>query len=242
MRAEATGVDIPSPFDTAVYDRVSRYSAHFEDSHFGAWRSFVAAWNAISFRQRAAHDYNAEFTAAVRKTVAPGGDARYRQDHAMFGFTVSQLSAFECLYFGVYCISSIRLPEHFPIGDAKKLRDVNPRKVSGLLSRSFPDSTIAKLALSTLDSDVYTDLSKLRNYLSHRGMLPRETRIGGAGQGTYIARNPTDPTVEWVIDRPINDSSFGDLYTSAMHALNGLVTAVDGHLLQIIQLVGRRAT
>lgn len=242
MRTETTGVDIPPPFGVATFDQVSRNSARFKDSHFDEWRTFAAAWNAIGFRQRAACDYNSEFPASINISAMPGGEDRYRQDHALFGFAVSQLSAFECLYFGVYCISSIRFPDTFPIARAKDLRSINPRTVAELLSSSFNASIMAERAISALDADFYDDLSKLRNFLSHRGTLPRDTRMGGELQGTFVARNPTDPIGEWMISRAINDPWVAELHQSATGALNSLIAAVARHISDIYQAITDGAT
>jgi hypothetical protein len=127
--------DAPAAFPAAEYDAVNDSLAKYSQTTSGAWRSFSSAWIGIPYRWRAAHEHSQEFIDSIRRSSSPEENERYRQDHYLFVFVTSALSAFECFYFAAHCFGSIANSGAFPLAKARDLnfypRDVAAKFESG---------------------------------------------------------------------------------------------------------------
>jgi hypothetical protein len=226
MKAQNTGVELPSSFDVGSFDSVTVHLAPYQGSHPVEKRTFSAAWNAVGYRYRAAHEYHEEFSASVSVSATPGGDVRYRQDHCLFGFASSGLSSLECICFASHCIGSICAPAAFPISAASDLRQITPDKVLKRLRTRYPAHVLTVTMAAVLSAVEFSDLSDLRNFLSHRGTLLRDVRIGGQSEGTYVAANPTDPVSQWQLTREVNAKLTDVLMHYIESSTRGLIRAM----------------
>jgi hypothetical protein len=154
----------------AVNERVSRRSSGNGD----VWHGFASAWNGVAYRLRAALEHEVAFTASLSRSSAPPPDERYGQDHDLFGFVVSAVSAVECFHFAAYCMAALVDPAGFPLTQSKNLK-FYPTDVRGRYQRVFPAETLTRVMTSTLAAPECDQLTKLRNVLAHRGTPPRMT-------------------------------------------------------------------
>jgi hypothetical protein len=222
MITNTTGVNLPDEFDVATFDAVSKLLGAFGETHPSERSSFAAAWNAVGFRFRAAYDYSREFTASISQSVGPGGDERYRQDHCIFGFTTSALSTLECICFAAYCIGSIASPSAFPVTTAKDLRQIKPEEVARRFRAEYPQAGLTVEISEIIAAPGYTDLGELRNFLSHRGSLPRQFRMSSPSTA-FIPDNPKDVASDWRITRVLGPQLTSDLMQFVSTATTGLI-------------------
>lgn len=192
--------------DSAGYDDVRKIVATTRHEHDRAWRSFAVAWGAVLYRVQAAQEANDAFFSSVRVSAAPQPEERFIQEKLLFDFFASACSSVECLYFASYCIGAILDADAFPMDFPKNLRKY-PHEISEAFGNSFPNERLTEVLDRTHKSDEFEALRDYRNFLSHRGSLPRHTYLGGEkDHATYVPANPLELSDRWVYEFEVTDS------------------------------------
>lgn len=146
-----------------------RMGLHAQDRDDDVWSQWASAWQGVAYRFLGAHR-DSEMAAA--SLGQPGGDApaapeRVRQEHAIYGFFASSLSAIECFAFAMYALGHWLEPDGFPFsnGDRDSVTLAQTRRT---FTQYFPrDEVSDRLSRVSGTSDL-RDWRKIRNILSHR--------------------------------------------------------------------------
>ncbi|BCB27915.1 hypothetical protein SKTS_28010 [Sulfurimicrobium lacus] len=178
--SSTTGLQLPTGFDVASYDRVNEAAAVVANPNDAAapwkqtsWFGYSAAWNGLALRLRSATEYDAEFGRLIAISTAPDQEVRYVQERALFGCIASSFSAVECFYMATYCLGAALSQSHFPLKDGEDLNKSPSQVVKSFQAwqRSDPFSQVLATEAS---SNEFKILKDLRNSLAHRGILPRQ--------------------------------------------------------------------
>ena len=147
------------------------------------------------------------FTSSVRVNKMPPIEERHIQEKALFKFFTSGCSSIECFYFSSYCIGSIVDSNKFPIVSPNDLR-IYPQDVADAFGDRFPQDTLCTKLTEIIKADEFKKLYNYRNFLSHRGALPRQSHLGGNRDGlTFIPKNPSDLSDNWIHDFELNEAT-----------------------------------
>jgi hypothetical protein len=165
-------LDIPKALPVAEFDLVNQRVSKYAETDKAIWHAFASAWNAVVFRWRAAHEHGSEFIRSVTKSSSPEINERFRQDHNLFVFATSAVSAIECFYFASYCFASLVDSASFPMSKQSDLRFSRNDVVVGF-QKIYSTDSITFLMASSLESSEFHELIDLRNVLAHRGTPPR---------------------------------------------------------------------
>jgi hypothetical protein len=178
---------------------------------------------------RAALDHEQVFSASVALSTAPPPDERYRQDHDLFGFVVSSLSAIECVYFAAYCIGSLLKPTDFPLSRPASLK-FYPQDVSKRFQLAFPGDMLTDAMRAVLGDPEYKQLRDLRNVLAHRGTPPRMHffRTSGPDTPSAIPSNLADLASTWRYNLQLNPQCLVPYRTWLEGSLDRLIKAAFG--------------
>jgi hypothetical protein len=204
------GLLVPDDFNEAAVEQVREIMASYSTSEPGPWKSFAAAWNGLAYRFRSADEYHRDFTTAMESGDAPLAEPRYQQERALFAFYAAALSTVECFSFATYCLGSIAHPTGFPMTKDRDLK-FYPSDVAKRFAKELPGERITELLQTLIDAPEFTQLSDLRNVLSHRGTLPRSIHAsvgtGAPGKtGAYVASNPKSLSSDWQFDQTVDVS------------------------------------
>jgi len=164
--------NVPTSLPVAEFDSVNERVAQRSSGNEDIWYGFASAWNGVAYRMRAALDHERAFTTSVAGATAPPIEERYRQDHDLFGFVVSAVSAIECFYFAANCIGSLLEPGIFPLSKSENLK-FYPRDVRDRFLSAFAGGALTGAMQETLSAAQFHQLSDIRNFLAHRGTPPR---------------------------------------------------------------------
>lgn len=192
---------LPASLPLAEFDAVNERVASHRSGKDDIWYGFASAWNAVAYRLRAALEHGVAFTASVTRSSAPPPDERYRQDHDLFGFVVSALSAVECFHFAAYCIGTLVAPAEFPLSRPSSLR-FYPDSVRDRFQRGFPAESLTGAMVTCLAASEYSRLTELRSVLVHRGTPPRMTFFSTSGpdRPSAIPSNLAALASQWSYD------------------------------------------
>jgi hypothetical protein len=219
-----TGIIQPPGFNGPVYDAVNQVVSARAPN---IWRTFALAWIAVSYRYKAALEYELRFTASIAQSSGPDYEERFRQDHDLFGFVVCAVSVIECLHFAAYCIASVPSPTDFPLMTAKDLKffaeDVGLRLV-----RAFPVDRLALVSQRVLNSPEFARLKEWRIVLFHRGTPPRVIALSTSGQQpASIPDNLRDLSINWAFTLPLDASTGPGLVTWLKREVDELIRATE---------------
>lgn len=213
------GFELPDSFDVDSYNGVFRVSRLIADPNDptrptkrNAWHSYSAAWTGLAVRLRASLEYSAEFGESIARSTAPPHDERYRQERALYGSLSSALSAVECAYMAVYCLSSALAPDKLPLSTAKHLNQT-PLDVAQALRSWVPNDAFSEKLLALALSPEMQSLADFRNTLAHRGVLPRHHRLSNA-----VALPSTLPSNPKALAGDFNFNEDMSASTTAAHA------------------------
>jgi len=169
-------VDLPLGFNVREFDRVFELAQGLANPNNGtleevsAWRVAINALNGFAYRLKAAKDYSDRFGASIDPATA---EDRYIQDHSLFGFAASSLSALECLFMASYGIASLFQLPGFPINTPGNLVQ-SPEKITDKFVACPSSLRISSITTAITSHPSYQSLRDLRNTLSHRGLLGRQ--------------------------------------------------------------------
>jgi hypothetical protein len=208
-----------------INERMAKKSAGNDD----IWYSFATAWNAVAYRMRAALDHENAFAASVAASTAPPPEQRYRQDHDLFGFMVSAVSAIDCFYFAAYRIGAIVQPVVLPPSERSSLK-FEARQVASCFERAFPGESLTHTMRAKLDDAKYKELTALRNFLAHRGTPARLHSFSATGPDTpsAVPTNLTDLASNWRYDLPLEPRCLEPYKFWLESSLDGLIKAAAG--------------
>jgi hypothetical protein len=223
--------ELPPGTDAALYDRVSELGLSLANPNAAsktrksAWGLFVNAWNGLAYRLIAAHEYSVAFGQALGKA-----EDRYRQDHALFGFSFSSLSALECAFFAA---NSARLlldgKEHAEIKG--KALNISLDGIADAYKREFPGNPFTNLLGVIASSAELANLQDMRNALSHRGCLGRAAFFSTKEDIPYrIPSNPKALPAEFVYDLEL-------VPALTERQMDWLVTTINGFSVEFIALL-----
>jgi len=204
---ETKDLQMPPSFESDQHQAIAKTVGSIREKHDREWRSFAAAWNALKHRFRSAIEADATFSKSITRTKTPPPEERYLQEDALFHFFASTCSSIELFYFACYCIGTIIDPEAFPMAEPESLR-VYPRHVSIAYRKRFPGAELSSVLKTCLSGSEFRTVVELRNFLSHRGSLPRLSHLGGDKDGsTFVPTNPQGLADSWVYDLEVSESS-----------------------------------
>jgi hypothetical protein len=206
--ASGLGFEMPPDFPCIPYDKIRQHIGKRSVTKPTEWKMSAMGWNGIAYRYRALTEYDEIFTTSIRKSNSPGHEERYLQDNALFEFFTCCVSCIECLCFSLYCMASTINVERFPILSTKELRNIYPDKVKKLFQDGFPTDVLSIHLSKTLEHQNWESINNYRDFLSHRGSLPRSFYEGGDrhGMATYPI-NPKDPSNNWQYDFELNENT-----------------------------------
>lgn len=192
------GLNVPSDFDIDRYISVNvqvAIVANPNDSDNpgkrNSWHSYASAWNGVAYRLINAVESHEEFEKSISKSTAPGGQENYIQERALFSCIVSALSSIECFFMAAFSIGTALKPEYFQLDEAKNLNKI-PCKVANCFSKWESTAIFSKLLKEIVESSNFKELNDLRNYLAHRGILPRKHYLSN-GLKDIPSAVPTKP-------------------------------------------------
>lgn len=168
-------IELPQGVAARDYDRACELGCRLMNPNASspeeksAWSVFVNGWNGLAYRLVAADSYSKVFCDNIQSM---SGRDRYTEDHALFGFSFSALSAIECLYMAAYGIGAMLGPKFFPMDNQKRLNK-SPEDVAKCFTEFEPSSSFTKALEAISIAPQLQELRELRNALSHRGLLGR---------------------------------------------------------------------
>lgn len=223
----SVGIMMPPMFSVPTYDGINKHLSKYMKSHELQWRSFASAWNGIAYRARAATEYDEEFTRLIAISSSPSPEERFQQENALFGFCVCALSTLECFFYATYCFASILKPTVFPISTPKDLK-FYPKDVVFKFANEFVGEAIVNEMQTCLNSPTYTELTEIRNVLTHRGAPPRKYFMGGGEDGTVMMpSNPADLSVLWQYDFAVDHNTTQNRARWIDSSLSSLLTTTE---------------
>lgn len=194
----ATGIVMPADFPVTEYEAVY---ARVRDKHGGAggFRHFGGAFNALSYRFRAAHDIAEQFQQNFkREGSSPPPEPRYEQERLLFDFYSSCFSVLEAYFFALFAVAHMLKPSDFPLSTPDDEQKVSPTTTLKKLGTVFAGDPIVAALTTMTQSDDYKGLRGARNILTHRT---------APGRLMYVSIGDDDaPPTEWKLDgQPITD-------------------------------------
>jgi hypothetical protein len=215
-----TGIVMPSAFPCASYEAVYARVRAWPGTD-NAFRHFGGAFNALSYRFRAAHDLAMTFQqSVVSEGTSPPPEPRYGQERLLFEFYSSCFSVLEAYFFALFAVANILKPPDFPLTTPADEQKVTPANTLKLLATHFAGDPIITALTTLTQSDDYKALRATRNVLTHRT---------APGRLMYVSIGEDDaPPTEWKLDsQPITDDllvrrmdQLGSVFQSAMAELD----------------------
>jgi len=204
----SVGFTPPPDFPTEAHNKVHQYLNKYKDTHNVQWSLFGLGWNGLSYRYRAAAEYDYEFTSSVKKFGnSPPPEERYNQEKALFGFFVNAVSVIGCFFFSTYFMASILKSEEFPFSKSEELK-LYPKDVALYFTKHFPKDNLTNKMNECLNADTYKQMNKMRIVLFHRGMLPRKFYAGGERNGmATMPINPRASSNQWQFDFSVDEQT-----------------------------------
>ena len=132
----------------------------------------------IAYRFRALAEYDEIFTESfIMQGSAPPLDDHFRQETALFGFFTTGLSCLESLFFAMHAMASHYESQTFRL-DNDTLKNVTPQSVRCRFKQCWPNSDLTLEMNDIVDSPEFKNWKDVRNILSHRGVAPRNIKVG----------------------------------------------------------------
>jgi hypothetical protein len=168
--------DFPSEAFRAAYWIVNESKPKLKEDTY--WQ-FSAAWRGLQYRFLSCTQHDAAFTQSVcQHSISPLSPERWRQEHELFAFFFTGLSAIENLCFGVYAGASLLDPVNLPMNTARDLRDISPISTAQKLSSCFSGDNLSVALQQAIDSPQFKEWKITRDSLSHRGNPGRVFALG----------------------------------------------------------------
>jgi hypothetical protein len=219
------GISAPPGLHAAAHSAIHEQMVPHKDNHPAACGSFGAAWKGVVYRYRAACEYSTQFKNLNSLGRPATFEERYLQDHALFSFSVSALSALECFYFGMHCVGCVADSPTFPIASAKDLKFYPPDVVKRYLA-AFPTDQITTEMQACLSAPAYNHLGEMRNVLTHRGAPPRHFNVGGDDDGkVFMPSNPKELSPNWKFESEVDANTTETLRSWLEISLQKLLSA-----------------
>lgn len=187
----STGLVMPPDFPRrqyeSVYARVQKSQAGSE-----AFRHFGGAFNALSYRYRAAHDDAVAFQRRLQSEgSSPPPEPRYEQERLLFNFYSNCFSVLEAYFFALFAFSHMLKPREFALATPEDEQKVSPASTLKLLGKHFSCDPIVPALTSLTQLDEYKALRGVRNVLTHRT---------APGRLMYVSIGDDAPATEWKLD------------------------------------------
>ncbi len=218
-------IDLPPGVDVSEYDRVFEQGQMKINPNAGsldevsAWFVFVNALNGLAYRLIAAKEYSDKFGSAIDASTK---EDRYSQDHALFGFSASALSALECLFMASYGAGAIFKFSEFPV-DKPKFLLRTPENVTACFTKLSSGLSISDTMRKIVEDDLYKDLCDLRNALSHRGTLGRRAQLSNVRpMPSMIPSNPKALPCQFNYDMELVPNLTSELLAWVIQSVNAL--------------------
>jgi hypothetical protein len=153
------------------------------------------------------HEFDDLFTAAIRRFgPGPKSDERYAQERDLFSFVSAAYSMFDAYHYGLYAIGALLRPHVFSLRTERNEGKVRFETTWRAYKKAFANDPILEIFQNFSNSKEKEDLSRLRNVLTHRAVLPRAFQIG---------REDLPPAKLARLDIPIDDQLTRTLAVSA---------------------------
>jgi hypothetical protein len=219
-----TGIVMPPDFPATEYEAVY---ARVLAAHGGAgsFRHFGGAFNALSYRFRAAHDIAQQFQQNFKhEGSSPPPEPRYEQERLLFDFYSSCFSVLEAYFFALFAVAHMLKPSDFPLATPDDEQKVSPATTLKKLGTNFAGDTIVTALTTIAHGGDYKGLRGARNILTHRT---------APGRLMYVSIGEDAPPTEWKLDgQPITDdllmlrkAQLAALFKVAMVELDKFTTA-----------------
>lgn len=217
---------LPHGFPAAEFDDINGRVARKAGTDLNAWLGFASAWNGVAFRLRGALDHASTLRKTLASSSAPPPEDRFRQDHDLFGFFTSSVSAVECFCFAAHCIGSLLRPKDFPLQGPGQLR-FRAKELKDRYKVHFPNDALTRELDAALESGEYAQAVELRNVLAHRGTLSRRHFMSTSGPDTpsAIPSNPAELASAWRYDMHLAPSALDPIADWLEREVSRLVIA-----------------
>lgn len=205
-RLTSVGFVVPPDFPSEAHDRIHALLVKYKDTNPVQWRSFGFGWNGLAYRYRAMAEYDEQYTSLMQAFGnSPPPEERYKQGKALFGFSVSAVSAIECFFYSCYWVGAILKPSELP-SSAKAVSRLYPVDIARIFVAVFPEDSFSQQMERCVHEPMHAEMREVRDALSHRGMLPRHFYRGGERNGmATMPTNPKDLSNEWQYDLLIDE-------------------------------------
>lgn len=194
------GFDVPDDFPLraleAIHARVSDGPHSIKEQNELVWREWAGGCNGALYRFASATRASDAWAESSAVSISPPMPERLEQEHQLFVFFASALSALECLTYGLCAIGEFLRPAVFQV-------TTNPRAVTfafaaKTLSAEFPRESLGATLTVVKDSDEMKALGETRNILAHRIAAGRHFGAIEVWLGGTLGPETTTSPRDWV--------------------------------------------
>ncbi|MBL8165525.1 MAG: hypothetical protein JNJ61_26315 [Anaerolineae bacterium] len=207
--SKTIGISLPDDFDVDLYDEINQKMSSPKFVGNPAWSHFVAAWRAIGYRYRALSDHDALFGEYIVKTDT--FESRYVQERELFSFFVTASATLDSYSYALFALGSMLDPNNFPIMTDKDQRRIRPDTAKAGFLHHFPGERISIEFQKLVESNVFSEISTVRNMLAHRvsttriislsnKQLPPQPHEWKMHPGFILDANATHSRRLWIAD------------------------------------------
>lgn len=212
------GLLVPTDFPIAQYAFVHKIIEAAQAKH-PLYEHYAGAWNALSYRFRAAVDYGNFLVESLKKHGStPLPEERYIQERILFDFFSSGFSVFESSFYGLYAIGAFISPADFSLASGKDQQHVTPNSTKDAFARAFSNDPIVTEFEKLFSDPEYQQWREIRNILTHRT---------APGRRIYVSfGNDNAPATEWKLNnKPLDESIASKGRQELSRLLTHLLTA-----------------
>ncbi|WP_431273653.1 hypothetical protein ACQ858_15960 [Variovorax ureilyticus] len=201
--SEQLGIELGPLIDAALAERVSAEARRALSGNQHAVQLFYAGLLGTLYRAKDAAQHLEVFKSAWATEPRATPQERATQEEVLFGAVTAAASAVENQVFAGFVLVQSTLQGGFSKGELKASRE---RMVRAIEAEARTADLGRFLRSSFADADCAA-LYELRDFLVHRGKLPRNHWVGGPHHGTVtIARNVKDDPAVWLTNLAMNDA------------------------------------
>jgi hypothetical protein len=198
--SNSIGIALGRFIDLAQYDEIARLANERLPSD-DYKKSFGAAWNGLGYRARGADEHSSSYGELWSTEPATTHETRLYQEREFFAAVTNISSAAEAFSFAAHVLAMAYARE--PLTKAN-LKRVWPAMLVRIQNQ--PETApIGKFIAKEYADTASVSLEEIRDFLIHRGGLPRSHWVGGPHHGTAtVASNPKAAPADWMPDLTLN--------------------------------------
>lgn len=211
---------LPSDFPTDKAESIYRRFINEMDGSSRACRLMGFAFKGVAYRFKSMVHHGLNYEKSLTKNGStPPVDVEFEQEHSLFSFFASGMSAIECFFFALHAIGAHYAPGHFKL-QADNLRNVSPKSVTESFEVKWPIEAITQSMRHLIDLHEFIIWARVRNILIHRAVPPK-TIIIQPGHSTKAIWQIEDVGIEDANQMlgEINISSWREWMSGQFHML-----------------------